>query len=551
MDDAANKNLIRIEEITLTLDESESTLKEKIAKVLGINQNEIINYFVIKRAVDSRKKETILLVYSVAVEINNQKKYFSKKHQSSSSIKKKTARHKIRVYEPYVYDIKKVSSPNVQRPIVVGTGPSGLFCALVLAEAGLKPLVVERGMNVDTRIKDVDQFFATGKFKVESNIQFGEGGAGTFSDGKLYTNIKSSRIKYIFDEFIKAGAPTRIATDAQPHIGTDKLREIVKKIRQKIIALGGEVKFGTCLTDIEVKEGKVVSAIFNTKDKKSVCDLVMAVGHSARDTYQMLYEKQVEMKPKTFAIGLRIEHHTELINKAQFGSCCNNPKLPTARYKLVAHLKDKRSVYTFCMCPGGFVVASSSEEDGLVINGMSEYAQDGKNSNSALLVNIFPEDFGSDHPLAGVAFQRKWEQKAFKVGGNNYHAPAQLVGDFLNHQASKMIKSVSPTYEPGVLMTSLDQCLPDYVIESIREALPVLDKKIKGFAHPDAVLTGVETRSSAPVRFTRDESLQSTITGIYPTGEGAGYAGGIVSSAVDGMKAAESIIEKYQKDIKK
>ncbi len=546
MGDIPNKNLIQIEEITLTLDESESTLKEKIAKILGINQREVKNYFITKRAIDSRKKETILLVYALTVEINSPQKYFSKKNQSSPFVKKKTSRHKIRVYEPYVYAIKKISAPNVPpRPIVVGTGPSGLFCALVLAEAGFKPLVVERGADVDTRIKDVDRFFSTGKLDVNSNIQFGEGGAGTFSDGKLYTNIKNSRIKYVFDEFIKAGAPPRIATDAQPHIGTDKLREVVKKIRQKIIALGGEVKFETCLTDIEVEDGKVVVAIFNAKDKEAVCDLVMAVGHSARDTYQILYEKQLAMKPKIFAIGLRIEHPTALINKAQYGSCCRNSKLPTARYKLVAHLKDKRSVYTFCMCPGGFVVASSSEEGGLVTNGMSECAQNGKNSNSALLVNIFPGDFDSDHALAGVDFQRKWERKAFEAGGKNYHAPAQLVGDFLKQRPSKNIKSVTPTYKPGILMTSLDQCLPDYVIESLREALPVLNRKIKGFAHPDAVLTGVETRSSAPVRFTRDESLQSTITGIYPAGEGAGYAGGIVSSAVDGMKVAENIIKKY------
>lgn len=533
MKDVPKNNLIRIEEIILTLDEKESTLKEKISKILAIHLNEIMNYFIIKRAVDSRKKENILLVYSVAVEINFPHKKFPKK---------KVIRHKIRIYEPYVYEITKISSPHSLRPIVVGTGPSGLFCALVLAEAGLKPLVVERGADVDKRIEDVNQFFSTGKLNIQSNVQFGEGGAGTFSDGKLYTNIKSSRIKYVFDEFIKAGAPTRIATDAHPHIGTDKLREVVKNVRKKIITLGGEVRFETCLTDIEVENGKIVSAIFNNTEKIAVCDLVMAVGHSARDTYQMLYDKKVEMKPKTFAVGLRIEHPSALINKTQYGNACQNPKLPIARYKLVAHLKDKRSVYTFCMCPGGFVVASSSEEGGLVINGMSECAQDGQNSNSALLVNIFPKDFDSNHPLAGVEFQKKWEKKAFKAGGKNYYAPAQLVGDFLKQISSKNIGNILPTYKPGVLMTSLDNCLPTYVIESIREALPIFNKKIKGFANPDAVLTGIETRSSAPVRFERDESFQSSIAGIYPTGEGAGYAGGIVSSAVDGMKVAESII---------
>lgn len=538
-------NLIRLEEVTLRLDEEEGALREKAAKILGLSSSAIIRYIIIKRAVDSREKGNILLVYAIAVEIKHPHQYFSKKNQLTHFTKKKIARHKIRRYEPYVYVIEKLCLSPSLRPIVVGTGPSGLFCALVLAEAGLNPLVIERGADVDGRIKDVDCFFTTGKLDTHSNIQFGEGGAGTFSDGKLYTNIKSSRIKYVFDEFITAGAPQQIATDAHPHIGTDKLRQVIKRVRQKIISLGGQVRFHTCLTDIIVKDGRVVAVVLNDNETMLVDDLVIAVGHSARDTYQMLYDKKVEMKPKTFAVGLRIEHSAHLINQNQYGSCCGHAKLPTARYKLVAHLKERRSVYTFCMCPGGFVVASSSEAGGLVINGMSECAQDGKNSNSALLVNIFPQDFDSDHPLAGIEFQRKWERQAFKLGGSNYHAPAQLVGDFLKCQPSKNIGCVAPTYEPGVCMTSLDPCLPDYVVESIRDALPVFDKKIKGFANSEAVLTGVETRSSAPVRFARDESLQSNITGIYPTGEGAGYAGGIVSSAVDGMKVAESIIQKY------
>jgi len=545
MNSEPKDDFIRIDEIALTLEQAESVLETKIVKILEINNSELTRYFIIKRAVDSRKKDNILLVYSVAVEIKNPQKYFSKKNQLSKSIKKKTLRHKIRHQAPYVYKINKVVSVDGPRPIIVGAGPSGLFCALVLAEAGLKPLVIERGVDVPTRVRDVEKFFSTGQLKVNSNIQFGEGGAGTFSDGKLYTNIKSSRIKYVFDEFIGAGAPPRIATDAHPHIGTDRLRPVVINLRKKIIRLGGDVRFSTCLTDLEIEDGKIVAALFDNKERIPVKHLVLAMGHSGRDTYQMLYENKLEMKPKSFAIGLRIEHSRELIDKSQYGPCSCNAKLPTARYKLVAHLKDKRSVYTFCMCPGGFVVASSSEEEMLVINGMSKFNQKGENSNSALLVNVFPEDFGSTHSLAGIEFQRYWEHKAFVAGGSDYKAPAQLVGDFLNGKPSTEFKSVVPTYEPGVKMTSLESCLPDFVIQSIRESLPVFDRKIKGFAQSEAVLVGVETRSSAPVRFARDDSLQANIKGIYPTGEGAGFAGGIVSSAVDGMKTAESIIDKF------
>ncbi len=546
MADISKNSSIRIEEITLNLDQGEDVLEGKIVKILGINRGELVGYAIVKRAIDSRKKDNILLVYSVNVQIKNLKSYFSPQAQSSAVRKKKALRHKIRLQEPYFYEIQEIPSNNVSRPIVVGTGPSGLFCALVLAEAGLRPLVIDRGGDVDARVKDVGRFFSSGKLNINSNVQFGEGGAGTFSDGKLYTNIKNSRMKYVFDEFIKAGAPQRIATDAHPHIGTDKLRGVVKKIREKIISLKGEVRFHTCLTNIEIENQKVAAAIFDGQEKILVDNLILAIGHSARDTYQMLYDKEIGMKPKSFAVGLRIEHPTELINKSQYGHCCNNPKLSTARYKLVAHLKGKRSVYTFCMCPGGFVVASSSEEGGVVTNGMSECAQDGQNSNSALLVNISPDDFESEHPLAGIEFQRKWERKAFVAGGKNYSAPAQRVGDFLKGEPSKASGEVSSTYEPGVKMTLLDECLPYYVIESIKEALPALDRKIKGFAYPDAVLVGVETRSSSPVRFTRDEFFQSTIAGVYPTGEGAGYAGGIVSSAVDGMKVAESIIKKIR-----
>jgi uncharacterized FAD-dependent dehydrogenase len=540
-------DFIRIDEIPLTLEQDESALEGKILKILEVNALDISRHFIIKRAVDSRKKDNILLVYSVGVYLGNPQKYLSKKNQSRRSTKKKTLKHKIRLQAPYVYEIKKVAASVEVRPVIVGAGPSGMFCALVLAEAGLKPLLIERGVDVSTRVRDVKDFFATGELNVNSNIQFGEGGAGTFSDGKLYTNIKSSRTKYVFEEFINAGAPPRIATDAHPHIGTDRLRPVVINIRKKIISLGGEVRFSTRLTDLEIEDGKVVTAVFDDKERIPVKRLVLAVGHSGRDTYEMLYKHKLEMKSKSFAIGLRIEHARESINKSQYGTSSCNPKLPTARYKLVAHLKDNRSVYTFCMCPGGFVVNSCSEKEMLVVNGMSKFAQKGDNSNSALLVNVLPEDFGSPHPLAGVKFQRHWEHQAFLAGGSDYKAPAQLVGDFLNGTPSTEFKSVVSTYEPAVKLTSLETCLPDFVIKSIKESLPVFDRKIKGFCQKDAVLVGVESRSSAPVRFIRDDSLESNIRGIYPIGEGAGFAGGIVSSAVDGMKAAESIIGTLQK----
>lgn len=541
-----NKNLennfIRIDEILLTLDDEESVLAEKIAKILGVNEKEIVRYSIAKRAVDSRKKGNIFFVYSVNVELENPQNYLSRQRRFSSTSRKSALRHKVRWQKPTVYEIKKIGSNYSHRPVVVGAGPSGLFCALVLAQAGLKPLVVERGKDVDTRMKDVNAFFSKGEFNVNSNVQFGEGGAGTFSDGKLHTNVKDPRTKYIFDQLIAAGAPKRIATDAHPHIGSDKLGIVVKNLRKNIMELGGEVKFNTCLTDIEMDKKKVVAVTFNGEERVLVDNLVVAIGHSARDTYQMLYEKKLEMRAKSFSVGLRIEHPVDLINKSQYGNYYDHPKLPTARYKLVAHLKDKRSVYTFCMCPGGVVIAASSEKGMVVVNGMSTYAQNGRNSNSALLVNVTPDDFESDHPLAGVEFQRTWERAAFVSGGKDYRAPAQLVGDFLKGHRSEKIGSVTPTYKPGVVMTSLAGCLPDYVIESIKSALPVLDRKIKGFAKEDALLVGVETRSSAPVKFVRNEGLQSNITGIYPAGEGAGYAGGIVSAAIDGMKAAESII---------
>ncbi|MCP3922620.1 MAG: hypothetical protein GY714_08555 [Desulfobacterales bacterium] len=539
--------MIRIEEILLGIDHEDSDLTDHISSILDIDKKDIPHFSVSKRAIDSRNKRNIKFAYSVDVQIQDENSFFENFQKKSKKTKAKIKQHRIRLFEPYVYKIPVVKEGIVKkRPIVVGTGPSGIFCGLVLAKAGLRPLIIERGKDVDSRIKDVDQFFSSGELNTESNVQFGEGGAGTFSDGKLNTLIKNPRTKYIFEQFILNGASEEIGWNAKPHIGTDKLIQVVKNMRKDINDSGGEILFNTCLTDIKVEDGKVVAAVLNDNKEIETDDLIIATGHSARDTYEMLYERGLDIKAKPFSIGVRIEHEAESINKARYHDFYKHPKLPVASYKLVAHNSEKRSVYTFCMCPGGYVVAAASEKEGLVVNGMSEYSQGGENSNSALLVNVNPNDFESDHPLAGIEFQRKWEKLAFIEGGKNYCAPAQRVGDFINTKSTSK-NEVSPTYKPGVRFTSLDKCLPDYVIDSIKEALPVLGRKIKGFDDPDAILTGVETRSSSPVKLFRDDNLQSNINGIFPAGEGSGYAGGIVSSAVDGLKVAEIVIEKYNK----
>lgn len=526
--------IIRIEEISLGINESQVLLKKQAASILGLAEIEIIDLSIVKRAIDSRHKKKILFNYSIDVEVKN-----------PELVTEWSIPHRTRFIEPYIYEIKKVANQPLNRPLIVGSGPSGLFCALILAKAGLKPLIIERGNDVNARVNDVNYFFKTGQLNSSSNIQFGEGGAGTFSDGKLYTLINDPRSKYLFQELIKAGAPSEISWSATPHIGTDKLRQVVKNIRQEIISLGGEVRFASCLTDLEVNNQKIEKIIVNNKEEINVSDLVLAIGHSARDTYQMLYNQKLQMTAKPFAMGVRIEHLAADINRAQYGDFYNNPKLGTAKYKLIEHIAGARPVYTFCMCPGGYVMAAASEPEYLVTNGMSEYAQNNINSNSALLVPINIEDFESHHPLAGIDFQRHWEKKAYELGGANYQAPVQLVGDFLVGKESTNIKSIKPSYPLGFKLTSLDNCLPDYVVSSLKKALPLMANKINGFAHPDAVLTGVETRSSSPVRINRSEKLESNISGLYPVGEGAGYAGGIVSSAIDGMKAAEIIIAKY------
>ena len=538
------KLLLRIEEITFKLDEDETQLKNKTVNILWISEKNLLSFEIIKRAIDSRNKSNIMIVYSVNVDLWDNEWFLKQKHLSK--ILTNIKRHKIRLIEPFLYDIKKTDLSKLKhRPVVIGTWPSWLFCALALALAGMKPIVLERWSEVNKRVLDVHKFFTLWKLDLNSNVQFWEWWAGTFSDGKLYTLVNDPRSKFIFEQFVEAGAPSEIIYSARPHIGTDRLRWVVRNIRKKILSLGGDIRFDTMMTDLEIENWKIKSVITNTWEKFITDDLIFGIWHSARETYEMLYNKWFDIKQKPFAVWLRIEHPRVLINKSQFWDACHHVKLPTASYKLVSHHENARSVYSFCMCPGWQVVNASSEEWRLTVNGMSEYAQNSINSNSALLVNIMPSDFWSDHPLAWVEFQRKWESATFIAGWSNHNAPAQLVWDFLLDKPSTELKSINTTFKPNITMTSLNSCLPDFVINAIREALPILDKKIKWFAHPDALLIWIEARTSAVIRFTRDENCESNIKWAYPTWEWAWYAWGITSSAIDWLIVSESVINKY------
>lgn len=539
------KQLIRIEEIKLNLNEEEKLLEEKIIKILWIKKEDIISFKIVKKAIDSRNKKNILFVYSIDLNILNQETFFEKVNKFPLQIKNNIKKHKIKIIEDFIYEIKKINKKPTNPPIIIWSWPAWLFSALVLAESGLNPIVIERWKDIDNRIKDVEIFSNTWKLNTKSNIQFWEWWAGTFSDGKLYTLINDKRSKYVFEELIKAWAPKEIAYDAKPHIWTDKLRILIKKLRKKIISLWWQIRFETCLTDIEIENSKLKSIILNGNEKIQTQDLILAIWHSARDTITMLYERWVEMKAKAFAIWVRIEHDANIINKSQYWEFYNNEKLPTAKYKLVSHSNEARSVYTFCMCPWGYIVAASSENNRLCINGMSEYAQNSGISNSALLVPVNPDDFPSDHPLSWIEFQRTLEEKAFILWWSNYFAPAQLVKDFLNKKTSTKLWKINSTYKPWIKLTSLDECLPEFITKSLRFALPELNKKIKWFISNDAILTAIETRSSAVVKFTRDENCESNILWLYPTWEWAWYAWWITSSAIDWLKVAESIIEKY------
>ncbi len=529
--------MIRINNIILPLGYNDSTISKKVCKELNIAQNSIENISLFKRSIDARKKDSIQFIATVDVVVN----------QNEANVINKSRSNKAIITKPYSYVLPEYKNRK-QRPLVVGFGPAGMFAGLILAQAGANPIIIEQGSDVDTRTTDIEKFNLTGVLNTTSNIQFGEGGAGTFSDGKLTTGTKDTRARKVLLEFVNHGAPEEILYNAKPHIGTDYLKKVVKNIRNEIISLGGKVNFNTKLIELKVKNNKINGAVVESNGTKSVIEtdnIILAIGHSSRDTFNMLYDNNIFLEQKPFSVGARIEHLQEDIDKAQYGKYAGNKILGSAPYKLSTHLNNGRGVYTFCMCPGGEVVPASSEEKMVCTNGMSEFLRNKTNSNSALLVSVSPDDFGSSHPLAGIEFQRNIEKRAYEIGGGNYVAPVQRVEDFLNNRKTTQFGKVKPSYKRGTNFAQLDDYLPEFVVNSMREALPLLNKYLYGFADNDAILTGPETRSSSPVRITRNENLQSvSIEGLYPCGEGAGYAGGIVSAAVDGIKCAEHIIVK-------
>jgi len=527
--------MIRVNEVKLSLEETVDIIPHKLAKLLRIRLEDIISYKIYKESIDARKAGQVYFVYTVDVETIDEEKLLQKNSQL------------VKTPDMQYHEVPKGTIQFKYRPVVIGFGPSGMFAGLILAQRGYRPIILERGQDVDNRTKDVEEFWKFGKLNPESNVQFGEGGAGTFSDGKLTTRIKDRRCRKILEELVSAGAPKEILYSHKPHIGTDVLKQVVKNIRCKIEQLGGEIYFSSKVTDFIINGENLTSIEINGQEKIPAEAVILGIGHSSRDTYEVLNNRKVQIRQKPFAIGVRIEHQQRAINKAQYKEFAEHPRLGAADYKLTYQTKEGRAVYTFCMCPGGTVVAAASEEGGVVTNGMSEYARNKENANSALLVQVKTEDFGSNHPLAGVEFQRKWEKAAYRAAGSNYNAPTQRVGDFMQDKVSADAGNVIPTYLPGVTWCNLKECLPDFVITSIKEAIPKFEQRMKGFAIEEAVMTGVETRSSAPVRIERAEDVMESVNvkGLFPVGEGAGYAGGIISAAADGMKAAEMIIMKF------
>ena len=519
--------MIRLNEIKVPVtSDSYDYLLKKVSNRLNVSKEDVKEIKIIKKSIDARNKSNILFNYELNISINN---------------------------EDRIKNISKVSEehykcPNHgnelldQRPIVVGSGPCGLFCSYILALEGYKPIVIERGEKIEDRVKTVDDFWNNNKLNQESNVCFGEGGAGTFSDGKLNTLVDDSfcRIKKVFETFVECGADSNILYINKPHIGTDVLRNVIINLRNTIIKLGGEFRYNSCLTDVIIEDNKLSKIIINNKDELNCNVLVLAIGHSARDTIEMLNNKKLEMEPKPFAVGLRIQHKQEMIDNNQYGSF--SKYLPHASYKLTYKASNNRGVYTFCMCPGGYVVNSSCEKDHLIVNGMSNNARDSENANSAIVVTVGPDDFGTN-TLDGLKFQRELEKKAYEIG--NGKIPVQLLGDYRNNIISKEFKSINPVMKGDYIFSNLNDLFPNYINESIKEALLSWDNKINGFNHDDSILAGVESRTSSAIRIIRDFNFESNIKGIYPSGEGAGYSGGITTSAVDGIKTAEKIIEKY------
>ena len=530
--------MIRLTELKIPVqqvnDQTELSMISALLKdKYNIRDVDIIEMSLYKKAIDARKKEQVFYVYSVDLIVKDEQKLVNRRYPNLSVV---TDEH----FDPMITGDIQLK----HRPVVIGFGPSGIFASLLLARLGYKPIVLERGLDVDTRSKYVDDFWQTGNYSESATILFGEGGAGTFSDGKLTTLINDFRCKYVLQALVNHGAQKEILYLNKPHVGTDVLKGVIKNIRQEIIALGGEVRFSNKVTDFIIKDGVLKGVIVNDQEKIDTDICLMGIGHSARETFEKLYASGFEIKQKAFSVGLRVEHPQSLINESQFKKFAKY--LRPAEYKLNYHSPNGRGAYTFCMCPGGYVMCATSEDGGVVTNGMSESKRDGDNANSAVLVNVMPEDFGSDHPLAGMYYQREIEQKAYQIGGKNYHAPLQLLGDFLQNKVSTNIGSVKPTYLPGYKFVNLADILPDYVTDTLREAFHDFDKRIRGFAMHDAILTGVETRSSSPIRIVRNDEGVSNIKGLYPMGEGAGYAGGIMSSAVDGLKQVEKIIQIYK-----
>jgi len=527
--------MLRISEIKLSLDHSEDSLRSAILEKLQISDDELINFSIFKRSYDARRKSAIVFVYIVDAETAKDAELLKKFQADPHVSETPDTTYKLVAHAPQ--DLKI-------RPIIIGTGPCGLFAGLMLARMGFRPIILERGKSVRERSADTFGFWRHGGLNPESNAQFGEGGAGTFSDGKLYSQVKDSKYlgRKVLTELVEAGANAEILYINKPHIGTYKLVMIVENMRATIESLGGEIRFQSRVETLEIENGKVRGVTLANGEFIESSHVVLAVGHSARDTFQMLFERGVYIEPKPFSIGFRIEHPQRLIDECRFGNFAGNKLLGAADYKLVHHATNGRSVYSFCMCPGGMVVAAASEAGRLVTNGMSQYSRNEQNANSAIVVGITPEIDYPENALAGIEFQRRLEEKAFHLGGENYNAPGQLVGDFLKGRASTTLGKVSPSYTPGIHLTDLTESLPQFAIDAIREAIPAFDKQIKGFAMHDALLTGIETRTSSPIRITRREDGQSLNTsGLFPAGEGAGYAGGILSAGIDGIKAAESV----------
>ena len=537
--------MLRISELKLPLGHPPEAMKPAIVERLGIEADDLVSFEVARRAHDARRKSAILMVYSVDVALRDE----------AAVLARFTGDHHVRITPDteYRFVAKAPEGFDGPRPVVIGAGPCGLFAGLILAQMGLKPIIIDRGKVVRERTKDTWSLWRKSELNPESNVQFGEGGAGTFSDGKLYSQIKDPRFlgRKVLEEFVKAGAPEEILTEAHPHIGTFRLVHMVEQMRALIESLGGEYRWRHKVEDFDIAvdaDGarRLKGLHIAGREYLQASHVVMALGHSARDTFEVLYDRGVHIEAKPFSLGVRIEHPQSWMDKARFGACAGHPDLGAADYSLSHHCKNGRTVYSFCMCPGGTVVAATSEPGRVVTNGMSQYSRNERNANSGFVVGIDPERDYPGHPLAGIEFQRKWESLAYVAGGSSYAAPAQKVGDFMAGRPSTELGEVAPSYKPGVTLTDLSACLPDFVIEAMREALPVFGRQIAGYDHPDVLLTGVETRTSSPIRITRGKDFQSLNTaGLFPAGEGAGYAGGILSAAVDGIKVAEAVAQAY------